>query len=296
MIAEHWNGIAVFPQEPLAKHTTFRVGGPADWLVCPKNETELVEAFHIAAKHHLPVTVIGNGSNLLVRDGGIRGAVIRYEEETISCQGTRLTCGAGALLSRVANEAVRFRLTGLEFAAGIPGSIGGGIRMNAGAYGGELCDLVVSSRYLDTKTGTIHELEGENHQFSYRHSIFCDRPWMVLQTTLQLSPGDPEQSLQQMAELAQRRREKQPLSLPSAGSTFKRPPGYFAGALIDQCGLRGYRVGDAQVSEKHAGFIVNTGRATAAQLLELMQQVQEIVQQKHGVLLEPEVCILGEDA
>lgn len=281
-------------EELMAKHTTFRIGGPAEVYACP-NQEQLPALLEAAKKENAEVTVIGNGSNLLVGDKGIRGLVIEIGSgmNDIRVEGTKIVAGAGALLSKVANEAAAAGLGGMEFAAGIPGSIGGAVVMNAGAYGGEMKDILVSADLL-TKDGEVVEVPVEEISLSYRHSRVMETGEVVLGVTLKLESGEKEKIEAVMQELRQKRQEKQPLEFPSAGSTFKRPEGYFAGKLIMDAGLRGYRVGDAQVSEKHCGFVINRGQATAAEVEELMRRVQEKVEQEFQVRLEPEVRRLGE--
>ena len=242
----------------------------------------------------MPVTVIGHGSNLLVLDGGIRGLVIRIEKNMreIRREGNRLTAQAGAMLGSVAAAAAEAGLTGLEFASGIPGTIGGGVTMNAGAYGGEMKDVTVRVKGI-RPDGSPVDLTGGKMRFGYRRSAVTELGFVVTEVTLELQPGDPAAIRARMAELNAMRAEKQPLDVPSAGSTFKRPEGYFAAALIDQCGLKGYSVGGAQVSQKHAGFLINTG-SSSGDYLELVRTVQRIVQERAGVLLEPEIKIIGE--
>lgn len=285
---------AIFEKEPMSKHTTFRIGGPADVFVSPK-VSQVSEVLKLAKEYEVPVTVIGNGSNLLVADEGIRGLVISFgkEAEEIQIEGTRMTVAAGTILAKVAAEAAKNSLTGLEFAAGIPGSIGGAIVMNAGAYGGEMKDVVIGAKVL-TPEGEIKELTKEELEFAYRHSCIPEKEYIVLEATLELMPGKEEKIREIMNDFKNRRIEKQPLEYPSAGSTFKRPEGYFAGKLIQDAGLRGYRVGGAQVSEKHCGFVINTGDATANDVRQLMEDVKRIVFDKYQVKLEPEVKMLGE--
>lgn len=287
-------GLTVYKQEPMKKHTTFRVGGPADYFVCPKRE-ELPKLLKLAGQYQLPVTVIGNGSNLLVGDKGIRGLVIEVGAgmNEIQITGTILRAGAGALLSKVAAAAAAAGLSGMEFAAGIPGSIGGAVTMNAGAYGGEMKDILQEVTVL-TPEGGEKTLSLEELDLSYRHSCISEQGCVVLEAVISLTPAPEEEIRAKMADLRNRRVEKQPLEYPSAGSTFKRPEGYFAGKLIMDAGLRGYAVGDAQVSEKHCGFVINRGNATAAEILQLMQEVQERVKTQFGVTLEPEVKRIGE--
>ena len=280
--------------EPLSRHTTFRIGGPADYFVCPDQE-QVAEVFRIAAKYETPVTVIGNGSNLLVGDKGIRGLVVEIGSamNTITVQDNHIVAGAGALLSQVASKAASAGLGGMEFAAGIPGSIGGAVTMNAGAYGGEMKDLLSKVTVL-TLDGNVKILDVSEMNLSYRHSCVPEKQYVVLKAEMILEPKPEAEIRQQMEELRKKRVEKQPLEYPSAGSTFKRPEGYFAGKLIMDAGLRGYSVGDAQVSEKHCGFVINRKNASAADVRRLMQDVQDKVKEQFGVSLEPEVKMLGE--
>ncbi len=284
-------------QAPMSEHTTLRIGGPADILVTAQSTEEIAYLVKSANGHHIPMLMLGNGSNLLVRDGGIRGLVVQFGEEmtAIRVEGTTLTAKAGASLAAVSREAARHALSGLCYACGIPGTVGGGVYMNAGAYGGELKE-VISQVEAITMDGEIHTYSGDEMHFGYRHSRAQEETMIITSVTFSLTPGDKDVLFTDMKEFNRRRNEKQPMDVPSAGSTFKRPEGHFAGQLIDQSGLRGIRVGDAQVSEKHAGFLVNTGNATAADFLELIALVQKTVQEKHGVLLTPEVRIVGEDA
>ena len=274
-------------------HTTFRIGGPADCLIYLENEDQLCRMQKYLRLVDVPYTVIGNGSNLLVSDDGYRGIVLvigKYMSE-ITVKDCYLEAEAGALMSQVAKTAKEHGLTGLEFAAGIPGTVGGGAVMNAGAYGGEMKDVVVSTRYLDGEL-RLCEAHGSAHDFGYRHSAFSDTDCVLLGSTLALTPGNPADIQARMRDLSERRRSRQPLDLPSAGSTFKRPVGGYAAALIDQAGLKGYTVGGAQVSEKHAGFVVNRGGATFDDVLRLMDDVRSAVLRTSGVELEPEVKII----
>ncbi|MBR5111217.1 MAG: UDP-N-acetylmuramate dehydrogenase [Clostridia bacterium] len=279
----------------LDKFTTLRVGGPADYFAEPANEKQAAELLRIAKEANLPVLLMGNGSNLLVRDGGFRGLVIRLGKafSNIQRKGNCLYAQAGALLSVLARQAQEAGLSGLEFAQGIPGSVGGGVYMNAGAYGGELAQTVEFVRVLDGDT--LRDIPGDEMDFSYRHTRAMEEKWIILGAQFRLTPGDPARIEAAMRDFAARRKEKQPLEYPSAGSFFKRPAGHFAGALIEGAGLKGLSVGGAQVSEKHAGFLINTGGATAADFLRLMEQVQARVLEKYGVRLEPEVRIVGEE-
>ena len=280
--------------EPMSVHTTFRVGGPADLMFFPENAEQLCAAMDAARACGTDVLVMGNGSNMLVRDGGVRGLVIVLGERFsgICVEGETLTAQAGASMARVASAAQAASLTGLEFISGIPGTLGGGCAMNAGAYGGQLSDVLVDAQVL--LGGEVRTLSRKEMQMGYRTTLPLREGGVVLSARFQLQRGDGEAILAQMKELNARRRDKQPLNLPSAGSTFKRPEGHFAGALIEQAGLKGLSVGGARVSEKHAGFIVNTGGATAADVLALIGRVQDEVERAFGVRLEPEVRIIGE--
>jgi len=288
----------IIPRANMARYTTFRVGGPADVLVNIADTREIATALRAAKNAGVPSTIIGNGSNLLVRDGGIRGLVIRIAGDCsdIRRDGDMVYAKAGVSMSAAAQFALSEGLSGLAEMAGIPGTLGGGVIMNAGAYGGELSQVVTRVEAVSIADGKTVIFEGPDLGFSYRHSAMMEAGVIVTDVTMQLTPGDPAAIRARMEELAKARREKQPLNFPSAGSTFKRPAGQFAAKLIDDCGLRGLRVGDAQVSEKHAGFVVNLGKATAADILNLMDQVRSRVMEVAGIMLEPEVRILGEDA
>ena len=283
-------------QALMSEHTTLRIGGPADILVTAQSAQEIAFLVACANEFQIPILMLGNGSNLLVRDGGIRGLVVQLGEgmASVSVEGTVLTAKAGASLAAVAKEAARHGLTGLCYACGIPGTVGGGVYMNAGAYGGELKEAIIEVEAI-TPDGQIRTYAGEEMHFAYRYSRAQEESIIITSVKFQLTPGDKEAIFADMKEFNRRRNEKQPMDVPSAGSTFKRPEGYYAGQLIDQSGLRGVMVGDAQVSEKHAGFLVNTGNATAADFLELIALVQRTVKEKHGVWLTPEVRIVGED-
>ena len=281
--------------EPMSKYTTFRVGGEAECILVVQNEDELARLIPYLNQIEQEYFILGNGSNLLVGDKGYRGMVVKFGEEMeqIQVEGTRMTVKAGALLSKAAMTAKQHSLTGLEFAAGIPGSIGGGIVMNAGAYEGEMKQVVESVRVMD-RDGQILTLDNDTMEFGYRTSIIKNRPFSVVEVVLQLAEGDQEKIAAKMEELAVLRRSKQPLEYASAGSTFKRPEGYYAGKLIMDAGMRGYRIGGAQVSDKHCGFIVNTGKATAADIKEVIEEVQERVKERFHVMLEPEIVFLGD--
>ena len=280
---------------PMSEHTTLKLGGPADYLVFPRSAEEINALFAEAGAYNLPVTVIGHGSNLLVLDGGIRGLVICIGKNmrTITREGNMITAQAGAMLGSVAVEAAEAGLSGLEFASGIPGTVGGGVTMNAGAYNGEMSQVVKTVKAL-SPGGKEIVLSREEMDFSYRHSAVTEKNLIVTEATFELQPRDPATIRAKMSELNARRAEKQPLDVPSAGSTFKRPEGFFAAALIDQCGLKGYSIGGARVSMKHAGFLVNTGNSSK-DFYDLMQKVQQIVDERVGVKLEPEIRILGEE-
>lgn len=286
--------IEILKDEPMKKHTTFRVGGPAEMYVSPSLD-EISEIMAAAGEFGIPVTIIGNGSNLLVGDKGISGLVLEIgkEAEEITVEGNRLRVSAGAMLSKAANVAASNNLGGMEFAAGIPGSLGGAVVMNAGAYGGEMKDIIESVEVL-TAEGQKKTLSLKELDLSYRHSCIQEKGYIVLSAVLRLESRPEEEIRAVMAELRDKRVDKQPLEFASAGSTFKRPEGYFAGKLIQDAGLRGYSVGDAQVSEKHCGFVINRGNATAAQILQLISDVQKKVLEEFGVELETEVKMIGE--
>ena len=285
----------VRPEEPLASYTTFRVGGPAKVLVIVENREQLAKIVRYLNLVEWPYFILGNGSNLLVGDKGYRGVVLKLagEFEEVNADGLRVKAGSASLMSKAARSAMEASLTGMEFAAGIPGSIGGGVRMNAGAYGGEMRDIVESVEVMCTD-GTVLELDNATMEFGYRSSVLKNRPFIVLSVTMKLNEGNKEEILAYMNDLAARRREKQPLEYPSAGSTFKRPEGYFAGKLIMDAGLRGFQIGGAKVSDKHCGFVVNDGGATASDVLAVISHVKKIVEEQFGVKLETEVIFLGD--
>ena len=285
----------VHTDEPMSRHTTFRIGGNADYFVKPGNADEVAAVIVVCREYNIPYFILGNGSNLLVSDDGYRGMIINIMDnmDSVTVDGRIITAQAGAMLVRVSVMARDNALTGLEFASGIPGTIGGAVYMNAGAYGGEMKNVVKTVRAID-EYGRIYELDSEKMDFSYRHSIVEERKLIVLEVTLELEHGSRQAIDDRMKELAEARRSKQPLEYPSAGSTFKRPEGYFAGKLIMDAGLRGYSVGGAQVAEKHCGFVINKGGATASDVVELIRDVQHDVDDKFGVTLEPEVKMLGE--
>ena len=285
----------VYRNEPMKRHTTFRIGGPADYYLCPHSAKEIQKVVEICREEKLPYFILGNGSNLLVSDQGYRGVVIQLWKNVsdIRVEGCLIHAKAGASLAKIAAEALEEGLTGMEFAAGIPGTLGGAVVMNAGAYGGEMKDILKEVLVMDQQ-GRIFTLEKKDLKLGYRTSAVKEKGYIVLAAVLELRPGDREEIRKLMEDLKQKRVEKQPLDLPSAGSTFKRPEGYFAGKLIMDAGLRGFSVGGAQVSEKHCGFVVNTGGASAIDVLTLIREVQKRVREKFGVELETEVKFLGE--
>lgn len=287
--------VEILVAEPMKNHTTFRIGGPADALALPKTPEEVAEVVRFCHEHAQPYYVLGNGSNLLVSDEGYRGLVLQLYRNfnDIQVNGETITVQSGAMLAAVARTAYQAGLTGLEFASGIPGTIGGAVVMNAGAYGGEMKNVLKEVTVL-TKEGEVLVIPAKALELGYRTSVIPKNGWIVLGAVLQLKKGDQEQILARMEELKEQRITKQPLDLPSAGSTFKRPEGYFAGKLIMDAGLRGFTVGGAQVSEKHCGFVVNRGNATAADVWELICEVKRRVKEMTGVELEPEVKLLGD--
>lgn len=279
--------------EPMRAHTTFKIGGEADIFIIPASPAALISAVKKCTGLEIPYFILGNGSNLLVSDGGIEGAVISLAGiNGISAEGEKITCGAGAMLSSVCLKALSLSLTGLEFAYGIPGTAGGALYMNAGAYGGQMADVIESAECL-TASGEIKTLKKEDMRLGYRSSVFKKGGLIIISLTLALKKGDKAEIKAEMDELLNRRKQKQPLEYPSAGSTFKRPEGYFAGALIEKNGLKGLSVGGAQVSEKHAGFVINRGGATAADVKALIGKIQKTVFENDGVMLEPEVIFTG---
>ena len=285
----------VFTGEAMSRHTTFKIGGPADYFLMPDKGTDVGRIVKICKESGIPYFILGNGSNLLVGDGGYRGAVIQIYKNmsSVTVEGTEIIAQAGALLSSVAAAAKNAALTGFEFAGGIPGTMGGAVVMNAGAYGGEMKDVLTEVTVMDDE-GEIITLPADKLELGYRTSIIKTAGYIVLEAKLQLKEGDPEVIRETMKDLTIRRTTKQPLEYPSAGSTFKRPEGYFAGKLIMDSGLAGYQVGGAQVSEKHCGFVINAGGATARDVRTLMDDVRDVVYKKYGVTLEPEVKFLGD--
>ena len=285
----------IIEDEMMNKHTTFKVGGPADLYVIPRSEEELVYAIEVCKSENVPYYVIGNGSNLLVTDKGFRGVIIEVYRQMsdITVEGNCITAYAGALLSKIANTALEHGLTGLEFAHGIPGALGGAVTMNAGAYDGEMKQVLESATVIDDK-GQVRTLSADELELEYRKSIISRLGYTVIKATMRLEGGDKEAISAKMKDLMQRRRDKQPLEYPSAGSTFKRPVGHFAGKLIMDAGLRGYQLGGAQVSEKHCGFVINKDHATCQDILDLIHYIQEEVKSKFDVQIEPEVKMIVE--
>ena len=289
----------ILKDEPMSAHTTFRIGGPADYFVVPEDAASLGRGVALCRAEGVDYFITGNGSNLLVGDGGYRGVVfhichtmddVAYEEK-----GTELLveAGAGVMLSGLARQVSSKGYTGFEYATGIPGTLGGGVTMNAGAYGGEISDNLLWAELMD-ETGAVLRLERDRLKLSYRHSVMMEQPLVVLRAGFSFTKGDAMAITEKVAELSRSRKEKQPLEYPSAGSTFKRPEGYFAGKLIQDCGLKGFRVGDAMVSEKHSGFVINVGHATAADVMTLIRHVQQEVDRQFCVRIEPEVRMIGE--
>ena len=289
----------ILKDEPMSAHTTFRIGGPADYFVVPEDAASLGRGVALCRAEGVDYFITGNGSNLLVGDGGYRGVVfhichtmddVAYEEK-----GTELLveAGAGVMLSSLARQVSSKGYTGFEYATGIPGTLGGGVTMNAGAYGGEISDNLLWAELMD-ETGAVLRLERDRLKLFYRHSVMMEQSLVVLRAGFSFTKGDAMAITQKVAELSRSRKEKQPLEYPSAGSTFKRPEGYFAGKLIQDCGLKGFRVGDAMVSEKHSGFVINVGHATAADVMTLIRHVQQEVDRQFCVRIEPEVRMIGE--
>ncbi len=282
--------------ESMKKHTSFKIGGSADRFVKVKTESELSSLVQFLNKNNVPYYIWGKGSNILVTDKGIRAVVISLEGDFTRIEltsDTEITCGTGVSLSALSVFAKNHRLTGLEFAHGIPGLLGGAVYMNAGAYGGEMKDVITQCSHVNS-LGEIETIQAEELDFAYRHSYYSDKNYIVTSATMNLIKANSDEIAKTMEDLMQRRKSKQPLNYPSAGSTFKRPVGYFAGGLIEECGLKGFSVNDAEVSEKHAGFVINKGNATCADILTLIEKVKEKVYTEKGVQLECEVKIIGE--
>jgi UDP-N-acetylmuramate dehydrogenase len=285
-------------EELMSKHTSFKVGGPADFFITAENVEQISYILKIAKEENVPLNIIGNGTNLLVKDGGIRGIVLRpklnYIEKEEKEDSILYTVGSGVMLTPLAQKALEDGLTGLEFAYGIPGTVGGGVLMNAGAFGGELKDIVIKTTYIDYD-GNSHEINNQEHQFEYRNSVFSKIKGIIIETQIQLQKGVKEEIRDRMQEILSTRKEKQPTNMPCAGSTFKRGKDYITAKLIDEAGLKGYTIGGAQVSEKHAGFVVNKGGATATDILELIAHIQKEVFHKFNEHIELEIKIMGEN-
>ena len=288
----------IFKDEPMSKHTSFKIGGNADYFIKITSIEELKDLFKISKKHNMPITLVGNGTNLLVKDGGIRGFVIKIDMNNFKIKRTtkyvEITVESGMTLAALANIALKEEITGLEFLSGIPGTIGGALRMNAGAYGGEMKDIVVKTRYM-TYDGKVKTMTLPEHKFEYRNSVFSKMNVIILDTTIRLSKGNKKEIDAKMKEFAASRKEKQPLEYPNAGSTFKRKEGVITAQLIDQAGLKGYSVGDAEVSTKHAGFIINKGKATAKDVLDLVEHIKKTIREKNNLDIELEIIVLGEE-
>lgn len=282
--------------EPMKNHTSFKIGGPVDALIIPNEEGQIINIIKICKRENIPYFIMGNGSNLLVKDGGIRGIVIKIQEgfNKIEIKGSRIYAQAGALVTAVSKRAMSHSLTGMEFANGIPGTVGGALTMNAGAYGGEMKDVVFSVRAIDRDLNII-DISNEEMEFGYRKSRVVRDGLILLSTVIDLKAGSYEQIEETMRDLTHRRTSKQPLELPSGGSTFKRPEGHFAGKLIQDSGLQGHQCGGAQISKKHSGFIVNVDNATCKDVLDLVKIVQDTVMDKYGIQLEREIKLIGED-
>jgi UDP-N-acetylmuramate dehydrogenase len=288
----------ILKDEPMSKHTSFKIGGIADYFIIITSIQELKDVLKIAKSNNIPTTIVGNGTNLLVREGGIRGFVIKLDLKSFKVKRNLneilITVEAGMTLAALSAIALKEEIAGLEFLSGIPGTIGGAIRMNAGAYGSEMKDLVVKTRYM-TKDGKIKTLNLKEHEFSYRNSIFSKLDVIILDTTIKVKNGNKKEIEEKMKEYATSRKESQPIEYPNAGSTFKRKEGYITAKLIDECGLKGYNIGDAEVSAKHAGFIINKGKATAKDVLKLVEYVKKEVKKKFNVDIELEILVLGDE-
>ena len=288
----------ILKNEPMSKHTSLKIGGNADYFVKIKSVEELKKVLELADENDVPITIIGNGTNLLVKDGGIRGIVVKLNLNSFKIRKTSkeilITAESGMTLATLSNIAQKEEIEGLEFLSGIPGTIGGAIRMNAGAYGSEMKDVVVKTRYM-TYDGKIKTLELDDHKFEYRNSIFSKLDVIIIDTTLKLKKGSKQEIETKIKEYATARRNSQPLEYPNAGSTFKRKEGIITAKLIDECGLKGFSIGDAEVSSKHAGFIINKGKATADDVLKLVEHVKKEIKNKYNLDLELEILVLGED-
>lgn len=295
LFEEFYEDGKVIVDAPMKEHVHFRVGGPADILLIPQSKEEVTKSIKICNENNIPFYIVGNGSNLLVRDGGMRGVVIKLNEiKNIKVYGDILEAECGAMLKAVTDKALENHLSGIEFACGIPGTVGGAVCMNAGAYFGEISDVIESAEVID-ECGLVQELNAEELELGYRTSIIMTKHYVVLSAKFKLKIGNEQEIKEVLDDLTQKRESKQPLEYPSAGSTFKRPVGYFAGKLIQDAGLKGHQIGGAMVSEKHSGFIINKDKATAKDILDLINHVQEEVKKEFDVDLHPEVRIIGED-
>ena len=283
-------------KEEMKNHTTFKIGGPVDIMVLPQDEEDVATVVSFCRQRDIPLFIFGVGSNLLVRDRGIRGVAMKLGEnlDEVEVNGDQIQAQAGVKISALARIAAFHSLSGLEFAEGIPGSLGGALVMNAGAYDGEMQGIVTATRAIGPD-GSIKTFKNEEMQFGYRRSIFQSNGYIIIYATLKLATGNRNEIEQRMLEFARRREEKQPLDKPSAGSTFRRPPGFYVGPMLEELGLKGYQIGDAQVSSKHAGFIINNGNATARDVLELIAYIQQKAKERFGVDLQPEIRVVGQD-
>lgn len=290
----------IYVNEPMSKHTSFKIGGPAEYLIKIDSVEELKSILKLSKEKDIPLTIIGNGSNILVSDDGIKGIVLKIEIKKFKIdqisdnnveEKVKITVGSGNKLGEVAQKLAKQEIAGFEFAAGIPGTIGGAIRMNAGAHGSEMKDIVRTITFID-RDGNIHKIENSQAEFEYRNSIFAHEDYIILEVEMQLEKGSKEEIQSKMQEYSNYRKEKQPIEYPSAGSTFKRGTDFITAKLIDECGLKGYQIGGAQISEKHAGFIINKGNATAKDVIKLMEYTKEQVYEKFGKVIEPEIEIL----
>ena len=303
LLAKEIPASQIYIDEPMKKHTSFKIGGNAEIFVKTKTTKEIESIIDITKKNDIPITIIGNGSNILVKDKGIKGVIIKVELNQLEIGKKEnkneyiVTVGAGYKMGELAQKLLQEELTGFEFASGIPGTIGGAIKMNAGAYGKEMQDIIIETKCINIEENeekTYIILNNKEHEFSYRHSIFAEKKYVILETKLKLEKGNYSEIKSKMEEYAQSRKEKQPLEMPSAGSTFKRGNDYITAKLIDECGLKGYTIGGAQVSDLHAGFIVNTGDATADDVIQLTQYIKKVVKEKTGKEIELEIEIIGE--
>ncbi|MBQ6820706.1 MAG: UDP-N-acetylmuramate dehydrogenase [Clostridium sp.] len=295
LFKEFYKSENVILNAEMKNYVHFRVGGPADILLIPENKEQVIKSIEICNKNNIPYFIVGNGSNLLVKDGGVKGVVIKLNEvNNINTTGEIIEAECGAMLKDISSEAVNNSLTGFEFACGIPGTVGGAVFMNAGAYDGEISNVIESAEVIDNN-GKIVELSKEELELGYRSSIIMKRNYVVLSAKFRLQNGEVKKIKEMVEDLTCRRESKQPLEYPSAGSTFKRPVGYFAGKLIQDAGLKGHSIGGAAVSEKHSGFVINKNNATAKDILDLIIHIQDTVKEKFGVQLHPEVRIIGED-